>query len=163
MTRRHVSKRHLQKKYFLDYVYLLSANHLKHNSVTRWVYYLFNVCSFAQQWKIIQLQLLATCKLRTFIVLPHWARLYQQIWSHWVLCTIREFLRSIRCRTESLFYCCSIVSNSSLGQWWWSSGQRARHLLRRSEFESCWSIQFYSVNCFKRTKINKKRPGIAHF
>ena len=22
-------------------------------------------------------------------------------------------------------------------QWWWSSGQRARLLLRRSEFESC--------------------------
>ena len=22
---------------------------------------------------------------------------------------------------------------------------------------------FYSVNCLKRTKINKKRPGTAHF
>ena len=47
---------------------------------------------------------------------------------------------------------------------WWSSGQRARLLLRRSEFESCYDLQFFLENlCLKRTKINKKRPGLAHF
>ena len=30
-----------------------------------------------------------------------------------------------------------------LGPWWWSSGQRARLLLQRSEFESDWSILFF--------------------
>ena len=27
----------------------------------------------------------------------------------------------------------------------WSSGQRARFLLRRSDFESCWSLQFFCI------------------
>ena len=36
-------------------------------------------------------------------------------------------------------------------------GQRARLLLWRSEFESRWSLQFFSVNlCLKRTKVNIK-------
>ena len=51
-----------------------------------------------------------------------------------------------------------------LWPWWWSSGQRARLLFRRSEFESHWSLQFCLYNlCLKRTKINKKRPGSANF
>ena len=51
--------------------------------------------------------------------------------------------------------------NSIIGPWWWSNGQRARLLLRRSEFKSGWSLQFFSVFfnlCLKRTKLNKKRP-----
>ena len=49
------------------------------------------------------------------------------------------------------------------GPWWWSSGQHTRLILRRSEFQSHWSLIF-SANLFlERTKINKKRPGLAHF
>ena len=40
--------------------------------------------------------------------------------------------------------------------WLWFCGQRGRLLLRRSEFESYWSLHLYSVNCVKRMKINKK-------
>ena len=36
------------------------------------------------------------------------------------------------------------------------SCQRARLLLRRSEFKSRWSLQFYSVKLCKKLKINKK-------
>ena len=39
--------------------------------------------------------------------------------------------------------------------------RHARLLLRRSEFKSGWSLQFFSVFfnlCLKRTKLNKKRP-----
>ena len=50
---------------------------------------------------------------------------------------------------------------NDLGQWWWSSGQRARLLLLRSEFEPrlSFSVKLY----LKRTKLNKKRPGLALF
>ena len=44
--------------------------------------------------------------------------------------------------------------------WWWSIGQCPHRLLQLSEFESCWLLkQFF---CSKRTKINKKRPGLAN-
>ena len=43
------------------------------------------------------------------------------------------------------------------GPWRWTSGQCTCLLLRRSEVESHWSLQFNSVNYLKRTKINKKR------
>ena len=49
-----------------------------------------------------------------------------------------------------------------VGQWLWSSGQRACLRLLRSKFESREVDIYYSVNCLKRTKINKKRPGTAH-
>ena len=50
---------------------------------------------------------------------------------------------------------------NDLGQWWWSSGQRDLLLLLRSEFESrlSFSVKLY----LKRTKLNKKRPGLALF
>ena len=38
------------------------------------------------------------------------------------------------------------------GQWWWSSGQRARLLLRRSEFESRWSLQFLFCKLFEKNE-----------
>ena len=51
------------------------------------------------------------------------------------------------------------------GPWWWLSGQHARLLLRRSEFETFLRLQFFSVNlCLKRTKINKKEEaGVGLF
>ena len=43
-------------------------------------------------------------------------------------------------------------------RWWWSSGQRARLMLKQSEFESRRSLQFLLCkNCQKRTKIKWKR------
>ena len=43
---------------------------------------------------------------------------------------------------------------------WWSSGHRARILLWRHELKPRWSTKFF---LYKRTKINKKRPGLVHF
>ena len=40
--------------------------------------------------------------------------------------------------------------------WWWSSGQRPRLILRRSEFESCWLL-----NLYKETKINEKEAWVG--
>ena len=43
-------------------------------------------------------------------------------------------------------YVVGVVENFQLlytGPLWWSSGQRARLPLQRSEFESRWSLQFY--------------------
>ena len=162
MTRRHVSKRHLQKNIFCLCLFAFCQPFETQQCDQMGILFVqcLLICTTMKNYPTA-----TSChmQIKDFYNLVALSQTVPKIWSHWVLYTIREFLRSIRCRTESLFYCCSIVSNSSLGQWWWSSGQRARHLLRRSEFESCWSIQFYSVNCFKRTKINKKRPGIAHF
>ena len=51
-----------------------------------------------------------------------------------------------------LFFCNHWVQ----GPCWWWSGQRARLILLRSEFESRWSLQFFMLNlCLKRTKIKK--------
>ena len=48
--------------------------------------------------------------------------------------------------------CCS-------GQWWWSSDQRARLLLRRSEFESRWSLQFLFRKLFEKNENKPKEAG----
>ena len=56
------------------------------------------------------------------------------------------------------------IKRHCFGPWWWSSGQRARLLLRRSEFESRWDLQNFSVKfLLKRTKIKQKEAGVAHF
>ena len=41
------------------------------------------------------------------------------------------------------------------GPWWWSSGQRSCLLLWRSEFESCWLLNTFSV----RKDENKRKRG----
>ena len=47
---------------------------------------------------------------------------------------------------------------------WWSSSQRARLLLLRSEFKSRWSLQFlWNICVWKERKYAKKIPGLAHF
>ena len=49
-----------------------------------------------------------------------------------------------------------------LGPWWWSNGQRACLLLRRAEVESRCNLCSFSAKWrLKRTRINKKRPGLA--
>ena len=42
------------------------------------------------------------------------------------------------------------------GPWWWSSGQRARPLLRRTEFESCWGLLFLLLSTEKNENKHKK-------
>ena len=42
------------------------------------------------------------------------------------------------------------------GPWWVSSGQRARLLLRQSEFESRWSLQFFCKIEFKKNENKQK-------
>ena len=55
-------------------------------------------------------------------------------------------------------------TEENVGPWWWSSGQRVRLLLWRSELESRWCQQFYSVKfVFEKTKINKKEAGVVQF
>ena len=49
------------------------------------------------------------------------------------------------------------------GQWWWSSGQRARLLLWRSEFESRWSLQFLFCKLFEQNENKKKEAGDGPF
>ena len=50
-----------------------------------------------------------------------------------------------------------------MGPWWWSSGQRARLYSDDPSSNHAEVYIFYSDNCLKRTKINRKRPGMAHF
>ncbi len=47
------------------------------------------------------------------------------------------------------------------GPWWWSSGQRAPLLLRRSEFESRWLLILLLL--YEKTKINEKEAGVGLF
>ena len=42
------------------------------------------------------------------------------------------------------------------GPWWWSSGQHARLLLRRTEFESCWGLLFLLLSTEKNENKHKK-------
>ena len=53
-----------------------------------------------------------------------------------------------------------LIGNNShisfFGPWWWSSGQRPRLLLQRSEFESCWLL-----NLYEKTKMIGKEAGVG--
>ena len=48
-----------------------------------------------------------------------------------------------------------------LGLWWWSSGQRARLLLRRSEFDSRWSLQFFCKIVVEKNENKQKEAGVG--
>ena len=45
--------------------------------------------------------------------------------------------------------------------WWWSSGQRASLLLRWSEFESRWSLQFFCKIVFEMNENKQKVAGVG--
>ena len=47
--------------------------------------------------------------------------------------------------------------------WWWSSGQRARLLLRQSEFDSRCSLQFYCKIVVEKNKNKQKEVGVGPF
>ena len=62
---------------------------------------------------------------------------------------------SIPSRRFFLFSSVNVYLISVVGPWWWSSGQRSCLLLRRSEFESCWLLNKFSV----RKDENKRKRG----
>ena len=47
--------------------------------------------------------------------------------------------------------------------WWWSSGQRACLLSDEPSSNPAKAYSFSVILCLKRTKINRKRPGLPHF
>ena len=79
--------------------------------------------------------------------------------------TVKEILDMYDNNPEAYFMDNSrTVNNYEIGPWWWSSGQRARLLLRWSEFESRWGLQFFcKIVIEKNENKQKKRPGLAHF
>ena len=46
---------------------------------------------------------------------------------------------------------------------WWSSGQRARLLLRQSEFESRWGLQFFCKIVIEKNENKQKEAGVGPF
>ena len=67
------------------------------------------------------------------------------------------------CAAYDYFMAEKIVSMYCWQWWWWSSGQRARLLLRRSEFESRLSIQFLVCKLFEKDANNQKEAGNGPF
>ena len=53
------------------------------------------------------------------------------------------------------------ASNYFFSEWWWSCGQCARLLLWRAEFESCWHLQFFSVNFVLEKNENKQKEAVV--
>ena len=51
----------------------------------------------------------------------------------------------------------------TVGPWWWSSGQRARLLLRWSEFESRWGLQFFCKIVIEKNENKQKEAGVGPF
>ena len=50
-----------------------------------------------------------------------------------------------------------------IGQWWWSSSQRARLLLWRSKFKSRWSLQFFCKVLFQKNENKQKEARVGPF
>ena len=55
-----------------------------------------------------------------------------------------------------------LVQSIVLGPWWCKSGQRPFLLLQRSEFKSCWQLNF-SALYLEKTKINEKESRVGLF
>ena len=90
------------------------------------------------------------------------ASLPVQIKTEIILVFVPTFVRSLRLRyfldilKHNFFllkYCCG-------GPWWWSSGQPACLLLRRSEFESCRRLIFFSVKVVFEKNENKQKEDV---
>ena len=50
-----------------------------------------------------------------------------------------------------------------IGPWWWPSGQRAHLLLRRSEFESHWGLQFFCKIVIEKNENKQKEARVGQF
>ena len=70
---------------------------------------------------------------------------------------IRRTLQSAKRR----FLAVNCTGLSCKGLWWWSSGQRARLLLRRSEFDSRWSLQFFCKIVVEKNENKQKEAGVG--
>ena len=55
------------------------------------------------------------------------------------------------------------IRNIKSGPWLWSSGQRARLLLRRSEFESRWGLQFFCIIVIEKNENKQTEAGVGPF
>ena len=72
-------------------------------------------------------------------------------------------LLDCNCSVAQLFH----PNNSLNGQWLWLIGRAVASDIRRPRFESShrqnlyWTL--FTINCIEKTKIKKKRPGMAHF
>ena len=50
-----------------------------------------------------------------------------------------------------------------IGPWWWPSGQRAHLLLRRSEFESHWGLQYFCKIVIEKNENKQKEARVGPF
>ena len=57
----------------------------------------------------------------------------------------------------------NLINNVHSGLWWWSSGQRARLLLRQSEFKSRWGLQFFCKIVLEKNENKQKEAGVGPF
>ena len=55
----------------------------------------------------------------------------------------------------------NVLTKAVYGPWWWSSGRRACLLLRQSEFESCWSLQFFCNICVWKERKKQKEARVG--
>ena len=55
-----------------------------------------------------------------------------------------------------------VANNKCLGQWLWLSWQSGHFQFQRSVVRIPSSANVYTINCIEKTKIKKKKPGIAH-
>ena len=68
--------------------------------------------------------------------------------------------------SESFFSLFSFFLNErivNIGPWWWLSGQHARLILRRSELEFRWSVQFFCKICIWKERKYTKRGRVSPF
>ena len=67
------------------------------------------------------------------------------------------------CRTRSVRPPAHLQRKFNPGPWWWSSGQRARLLFRRSEFESRWGLQFFCKIFIEKNENKQKEARVGRF
>ena len=100
--------------------------------------------------------------VRVFCTLLRWLgfELQLQLAKHWErfelkICLKTSFNNSKEIEIESRL-------THVQGPWWWSSGQRACPLLRLSEFESRWSLQFF-FKLFEKNENKQKDARMTCF
>ena len=86
----------------------------------------------------------------------------QQIWIRqlWIInWTLQTFTSSYLIR--NIIH--DIIKELNVGPWWWSSGQRARLLLRQSEFESRWGLHFFCKIVIEKHENKQKEAEVGPF
>ena len=80
-----------------------------------------------------------------------------------VLPPVKKSRSHLRSLAEELGDDATYVQKGLQGPWWWSSGQHARLLLRRSEFESHWRLQFFCKIIIEKNENKQKDAGVGPF